>query len=115
VSQLDEVLKQKIVKPANNVEENLCADAGYTGTGPLNVILAAGYKPHIRGRGEEKQVKKNNPQFKARRWIVESCLSWFNRFRKLNVRYEKLHSTHLALLQLAATIIVLRKIGVIYG
>ena len=116
MSQLEKVLRQRVVKPLSNVvKENLCADAGYTGAGSKEVIVAVGYKPHVRGRGEEKQAKVNNPQFKARRWIVESSHSWFNRFRKLNVRYEKLHTTHMALLHLAATIIALRKIGVIYG
>ncbi|MDR0933994.1 MAG: IS5/IS1182 family transposase, partial [Burkholderiaceae bacterium] len=40
-----------------------------------------------------------------------------NRFRKLTIRYEKLDSTHLALLHLAAAIIALRKLktNVIYG
>ena len=36
-------------------------------------------------------------------------------FRKLIIRYEKLDATHLALLHLAAAIIALRKIGIIYG
>ena len=115
VSQLEEVLRQRIVKPTVTIEENLCADAGYTGKGPEAIILFAGYKPHVRGRGEEKRAKVNNQLFKARRWIVEVCHSWFNRFRKLTIRYEKLDATHLALLHLAAAIIALRKVGLIYG
>ncbi|MBI5678158.1 MAG: transposase, partial [Planctomycetes bacterium] len=49
------------------------------------------------------------------RWIVEVAHSWFNRFRKLLVRYEKLSETYEALLHLAAAIICWRKVGVIYG
>ena len=45
------------------------------------------YEPHIRSRGEEKIAIQHG--FKARRWIVEVVHSWFNRFRKLLVRYEK--------------------------
>lgn len=45
------------------------------------------YTPHIRPRGEEKIAIQHG--FKARRWIVEVVHSWFNRFRKLLVRYEK--------------------------
>jgi hypothetical protein len=41
--------------------------------------------------------------------VVEACHSWFNRFRKLVIRYEKLDSTHLALTHLAAAIIALQK------
>lgn len=98
-------------------QENLCADAGYAGDGPRKAMIAAGYAPHVRPRGEEKREKEANPLFKARRWVVEACHSWFNRFRKLAIRYEKLDSTHLALTHLAAAIIALRKIRtkIIYG
>jgi len=98
-----------------NEEENLCADAGYAGDEPKRKMVAAGYAPHVRPRGEEKLAKVKNPSFKARRWVVEASHSWFNRFRKLIIRYEKLDATHLALLHLAATIMALRKIGLIYG
>jgi len=95
--------------------ENLCADAGYTGEEVAQRMEALGYRPHIRPRGEERLAKITNPVFKARRWVVEACHSWFNRFRKLTIRYEKLTATHLALTHLAAAIIALRKIDVIYG
>jgi transposase len=78
-----------------------------------------GYIPHIRGRGQEKVELERKPNKKARRWVVEASHSWFNRFRKLLVRYEKLHRSLVALNQLAAAIIVLRKIplkiNIIYG
>ena len=105
-----------MVEPATKDQtENLCADAGYTGDDLAKKMCEAGYVPHIRSRGEEKMEIELNPQFKARRWVVESCFSWLNRFRKLAIRYEKLESTHLALLHLAAAIIALRKIKIIYG
>jgi len=54
-----------------------------------------------------------------RRWIVEVAYSWFSRFRKPLVRYEKLERSFLTLHHLAAAIIVLRKvpatINIIYG
>ena len=116
VSQLEAVLSGKVVEPImQNEKENLCADAGYAGGEPEQKISIAGYSPHIRPRGEEKLEKTMNPNFKARRWVVEASHSWFNRFRKLIIRYEKLDATHLALLHLAATIIALRKVGIIYG
>jgi transposase len=116
VSQLAAVLDGRIVSPAKEeVEEHLCADAGYAGDEPKKKMLAAGYTPHVRPRGEEKALRVMNPSFKARRWVVEACHSWFNRFRKLTIRYEKLATTHMALLHLAAAIIALRKVGVIYG
>ena len=69
------------------------------------------YIPHIRPRGEEKIAIQNG--YKAKRWIVEVAHSWFNRFRKLLVRYEKTNSSFEVLLHLAATIIIYRKIAVI--
>ena len=118
VSQLKAVLENKIVKPGMESErEKLCADAGYAGEAPRNTMITAGYEPHVRPRGEERWEKETNPLFKARRWVVQACHSWFNRFRKLVIRYEKLDSTHLALTHLAAAIIALRKVKtkIIYG
>jgi transposase len=112
------VLAAKVVEPIMESEtENLCADAGYAGEGPRKTMVDAGYEPHVSPRGEEKQEKERNPHFRARRWVVEACHSWFNRFRKLVIRYEKLDSTHLALIHLAAAIIALRKVKtkIIYG
>ena len=76
----------------------------------LGIIVSHGYVPYVKQRGEEIREKKANPAYKARRWIVEVSHSWFNRFRKLLVRFEKYHATHVALLQLAAAIITYRKI-----
>ena len=84
-------------------------------------IEERGYVPHVRPRGEEVAEMDKNPDFKARRWVVEVCHSWFNRFRKLLVRYEKMDRSYLGLLMLAASVIVLRKIkrkdkgNIIYG
>ena len=116
VSQLEAVFAGRVVTPAKeNEEEHLCADAAFAGDKPKKKMLAAGYTPHVRPRGEEKVLKVANPAFKARRWVVEACHSWFNRFRKLTIRYEKLDAAHMALTHLAAAIIALRKVGVIYG
>ena len=118
VSQLKAVLNNKIVESFMAVgPENLCADAGYAGEVPRETITAAGYEPHVCPRDVEKEEKAQNPCFKARRWVVGACHSWFNRFRKLVIRYEKLDSTHLALTHLAAAIIALCKVRtrIIYG
>jgi putative transposase len=45
-----------------------------------------------------------------RRWVVEVAHSWFNRFRRLLIRWEKRPDTYLALLQFAATLIIYRKL-----
>ena len=82
---------------------NLCLDAGYVGKEA--VVKENGFIAHIRPRGEEKKLIERDPSFKARRWVVELAHSWFNRFRKLLVRYEKWVESYEALIHLAAAII----------
>jgi len=89
-------------------KQNLCLDAGYTGL--QDEVEKRGLTAHIRPRGEEKLEIERNPDFKARRWIVEVLHSWINRFRKLLVRFEKKDSSYLGLLMFAFAIIVWRKI-----
>ena len=122
VTQVEAVLSAIMVKrpsPLKRRSKHLCADAGYRGKNAMRIILAHGYIPHVVGRKREADQKKQSPQKKARRWVVEACHGWFNRFRKLLVRYEKLEHTFLALNHLAAAIITLRKIilpvNIIYG
>lgn len=114
-SQLVLVLDEIIIDRPKDIEQNLCADKAYDGQPALQVIVSKGYIPHVKRRGEEIQEKRNNPEWKARRWVVEVSHSWFNRFRKILVRYEKLADTYMALLHMAAAIIAYRKAGFIYG
>ena len=122
VSQLEAVLDAIVVQrasPPHRRHKHLCADADYTGAPAMKVIEEHGYIPHVKGRGQEASELKRRPEKKARRWIVEVAHSWFNRFRKLLVRYEKLDRSFLALNHLAASIIAFRKIkldvNIIYG
>jgi transposase len=110
---LDPLLKARIVgQGEDSVSQNLCLDAAYVGK--EKVVIANGFVPHIRPRGEEKKLIERDPTFKARRWVVELAHSWFNRFRKLIPRYEKSDISYIALNALAAAMIVLNKIMVIY-
>jgi transposase len=115
VSQLELVLDEIVIDRPEFIEQHLCADKGYYGDPAHEIIISRDYIPHVKPRGEEIHEKKTNPSYKARRWIVEVAHSWFNRFRKLLVRYEKLNNTYMALLHMAAAIIAFRKTGVIYG
>ena len=109
------VVERPEVRPYH--PQNLCADAGFSGRPAHGQIVERDYHPHVRPRGEEQVRRKNG--YKPRRWIVEVAHSWFNRFRKLLVRYEKTHRSYLALNMLAAAIICFRKvpgeINIIYG
>lgn len=97
--------------------QHLCADAAFVGSGARQQMLDRNYTPHVRPRGVEHQQRAQAKR--ARRWIVEVAHSWFTRFRKLLVRYEKLHRSYEALSMLAAAIIAFRRIpatvNIIYG
>jgi hypothetical protein len=110
---LAQLLDAKVVEAPSGQDENLCLDAAYIGK--EDVVRNAGYVPHIRPREKEKDLKKKDSSFKPRRWVVELSHSWFHRFRKLAPRYEKTTRSYLGLVMLAATMIVLNKVMIIYG
>ena len=119
---IDEVLSAVVVRRKRTAlrrSKHLCADAGYRGAEYLRIIQAHGYIPHVVDRRKEADIKRSDPSKKARRWVVEVCHSWFNRFRKLLVRYEKLERSFVALNHLAAAVIAFRKVplklNIIYG
>ena len=119
---IDEVLSAIVIKrdptPIRR-SKHLCADAGYRSAEALRIIDSHGYIPHVVDRRQEAAAKQRQPWKRARRWVVEVCHSWFNRFRKLLVRYEKLERSFRALNHLAAAIITFRKVplavNIIYG
>ena len=122
VSQLEAMLGAIVVarpQPPQRRSKHLCADAGYTGAPALAVMEKHGYIAHVKGRGKEADELKRDAKKRARRWVVEVAHSWFNRFRKLLVRYEKLDRSFMALNHLAASIMAFRKIkldvNIIYG
>ena len=115
---LDEVLQTIAVKrerPPIRRNKHLCADAGYRSAENLRVIEGHGYIAHVVDRKREAEAKRRHPDRKARRWVVEVCHSWFNRFRKLLVSFEKSEQSYLALTCLAAALICWRQTMFIYG
>jgi len=109
------VAKQLAADTGSAPTENLCADAGYAGQPALTTIEDHGYVAHVRSRYDEKITQQQHPDYRPRRWVVEVCHSWFNRFRKLLVRYEKTLQSFLALHHLAAAIIAFRRTTPLYG
>ena len=108
---LEETLDKIVIyRPAvcESHPQNLCLDAGYTGS--AQSVKVRQYTAHIRPRGEERKEIERNPDFKARRWVVEVTHSFFNRFRKLLIRFEKKAQNYLALIHFACAIIVWRKL-----
>jgi len=114
-----QTIQIKRPKPSRRRSKHLCADAAYQGAKHRQMIESHGYIPHVVSRSKEAKAKRRDPKKKARRWVVEVCHSWFNRFRKLLVRYEKLERSFVALNHLAAAIIAFRKVplkvNIIYG
>ena len=119
ITALKELLGNLIVsRPARSRfhRQHLFADKGYDSNEVRRELRLKDYVPQIPHRrcGRWKHHEIKQPKRKHR-WVVELCHSWLNRFRKLLVRYEKKTSSYVALVQLACSIIALRKVGVIYG
>jgi len=106
-STLEHIVIDRPEATSEQPQHPICMEAGYTGS--TEFVEARGYTAHIRPRGEERKAKQTNPNFKVRRWGVEAAHSFFNRFRKLLVRFEKKSFNYLALLQFACAVIVWRK------
>lgn len=49
------------------------------------------------------------PGWRARRWVVEACHSWMNRYRAILIRWSKKEENHLALLMFAGGLIAFKK------
>lgn len=74
---LDETLDGIIIsRPAVSEDhpQNLCLDAGYTSS--AQAVEKRQYTAHIRPRVEERKEIERNPDFKARRWVVEVTYSF---------------------------------------
>jgi putative transposase len=93
-------------KPTRRKPQHLCADKAYQGKPAQTIMRERGYTPHVRQIRDEARTKRRGQP--ARRWVVERSHSWFNRFRKLLVRYEKKEANYLALTHCAAAMICFR-------
>ena len=113
---LEATLDQIVVpRPEPEREQHLCADAGYKGAAVQAALHARGYVAHVKQRKEEAEAKRQEPAYKARRWVVERTHSWINRSRKLLVSFEKTEASYRALLSLAAALICWRQVISIPG
>ena len=96
-------------------QQYLCLDAGCVGYPVSKIARKHHYYPRVKSRAEERLIKYRYPDSTPRRWVVERIHSWFNRFSKLLVSFEKTEAGYTALLQLAATLICWRQTLTIYG
>jgi putative transposase len=118
VTEVESVLDNVVVnRPKSTPQEpqHLCADKAFDSEQARTAMEDRDYTAHVRSRGEERLEKASMPGHRARRWVVEACHSWMNRFRKILIRFEKTDRSYLALVHLACAIIAWRKVGIIYG
>lgn len=114
VSLLEETLESfgmEVIAPTQEDPQHLCLEAAYDAEWVYDLLEELGYTPHIRSRFEEKSHKAHLPGYRARRWVVERSHSWFNRFRRLLIRWEKKAQNYLAFLHLACSFIAYRSCG----
>jgi transposase len=78
----------------------LHADKGYDYPRCRQALRRRGIIPRIARRGIE-----SSERLGRHRWVVERTLSWVNRFRRLNVRYERRADIHEAFLALGCALL----------
>lgn len=83
----------------------LFADRGYDYDKYRRLLRARGITPKIARRGTT-----HGSGLGKTRWVVERTFAWLHQFKRLRIRYEICADLHLALLQLACSIICLRRL-----
>jgi len=100
-------------RPKRGAPQGLCMDKGYDYDDTRALVEQFGFTAHVRSRGEEARALKRKAGVRARRWVVERSHSWFNRFRRILIRWEKRADTYFAFLHLACAIITWRAADVL--
>lgn len=100
-------------EPTARAPQHMCMDKGYDYVDIRELIDAWGYTAHIKSRGQEESERKEIPGYRARRWVVERTHSWFNRFRRLLIRWEKKVENYVAFLHFACALMTYRAAGVL--
>jgi putative transposase len=87
---------------------NLCLDKGYKSRDSEELIYENFMRAHIPQKGLTEVIK--DPKKKPRRWTIERTFGWFNRYRRLLIRWEKKPENYLAFIHIACCVIVLSKL-----
>jgi transposase len=85
--------------------DKLHADKAYDAIPRRHECRARGIVPRIARRGID-----SSERLGRHRWVVERTHAWFNRFRRLPVRYERRADIYDAFTSLAASLITLNQI-----
>ena len=100
-------------EPTPQAPQHLCLDKGYDYPAVRELAEDWAYTAHIPVRGQTKNSGAQVPKYRSRRWVVERSHSWFNRFRRLLIRWEKKTINYTALLHLACAYITWHAAGVL--
>ena len=116
MKKLAALLDAVVIEPPPTVvagKRHLCLDLGYAYDDCREDAAARGYTAHLpppRDAPRPVPPPGDPSRHPARRWVVEVAHSWFNRFRRLLTRWEKKAANYLGFVQLAATLIIYRKL-----
>lgn len=114
---LADVLQAVVVAvpaPGEQEQRHLVLDRGYDTPHCREVAAQAGFTAHIPPKASEQRplpAPGDPARHPARRWVVEVGHAWFNRFRRLQTRWEKRQDLYLGFVQLAACLIIWRKLA----
>jgi putative transposase len=113
MKKLADLLDATVIEPAPREPPHLALDRGYDYPACREDAVARGYTTHIppKASAAAPLPPPGHPdRHPPRRWVVEVAHSWFNRFRRLLTRWEKRAATYLGFVQLAAVLIIYRKV-----
>jgi IS5 family transposase len=113
MKKLAELLEAIVVAPDLSSDPQLALDRGYDYQSCREEATARGYTAHIppKASAATPLPPPGHPdRHPPRRWVVEVTHAWCNRFRRLLIRWETKAAHYLGFIQLAAVLIIYRKI-----
>jgi putative transposase len=112
MKKLATLLDAKVLEspPMAEGQSHLCLDRGYDYDACRQAAAERGYTPHIPDSTKPVPAPTDPQRHPPRRWVVEVGHAWFNRFRGVLIRWAKSAESYLGFVQLAACLIVSRKL-----
>jgi putative transposase len=109
---LDETIRAVVVDRPDpeEVEQDLCLDAGFDNAPTREVVEVHGYVGHTRPARPGPRPKRRPGRRKARHRVVERTLAWLSECRSLLVRYDKHDENSLGLIQMACGLLWYRRL-----
>ena len=117
MKKLADLLDAIVIERPNpeEVQQHLCLDRGYDYDSCRTQASATGYIAHIPDASLPVPPPNDPNRHPPRRWVVEVGHSWFNRFRRLLIRWDKNSECYLGFVCLAASLIITRKLFSLFG